>query len=128
MTPAVYSPPSPSRARALQDGRAVSRRDQFRRTRTVVLEATNTCAKGRTAVVIVEALISCADVRAAFDEIDEKRHLVGIHLRFELEKGILRAIFDPAGTRSRRDVYPLRNAGGRVLAGAPRNSAPGRGI
>ncbi len=128
MTPAVYSPPSPSLAPAREPTRAVSRRDQFRRTRTAVLEATNTCAKGRTAVVIVEAPISCADVRAAFDEIDEKHHLVGIHLRFELEKGISRAIFDPAGTWPRRDVHPLRNAGGRVPAGAPRNSASGRGI
>ena len=119
MTPAVYSPPSPSRAPALQDGRAVSRRDQFRRTRTAVLEATNTCGKGETAVVIVEAPISRADVRAAFDEIDEKRHLVGIHLHFELEKGTVRAIFDLAGTRPRRDVYRLRNAGGRVLAAGP---------
>ena len=128
MTPAVYSTQSPSLVPAREPTRAVSRRDQFRRTRTAVLEATNTCAKGRTAVVIVEAPISCADVRAAFDEIDEKRHLSGIHLHFSFEKDTVRAIFDPAGTRPRRDVYLLRNAGGRVLAGAPRKSASRRGI
>jgi hypothetical protein len=77
--------------------------------------------------VIVEAPISCADVRAAFDEIDEKHHLVGIHVRFELEKGILRAIFDPAGTWPRRDVHPFRYAGGPVPAGAPETPLPAAG-
>ena len=124
MTPAVYSL-SPSLAPAREPTRARSRSDQFRRMRTAVLEATNTCAKGKTAVVILEAPITRAEVRAAFDEIDEKHHLVGIHLHFQLEKGAVKAIFDPAGTWSRRDVDRLRKAGGRVLAGAPGNSARG---
>jgi hypothetical protein len=74
------------------------RRGQLRRSRTAVLEAANKCGKGQTAVVIVEPPVTHADIRAAFDEIDEKLHLVGTRLHFDLEKDTVTAIFDPAGT------------------------------
>jgi hypothetical protein len=51
--------------------------------------------------VIVEAPITRADVQRAFDEIDEKHHLRGIHLHFERQKDGVKAIFDPAGTQPR---------------------------
>ena len=96
MTPEVYSPPSPSLAPARQPNGALSSRDQYRRTRAAVLEATNKCGKGHSAVVVVKAPMTRSDVQAAFDEIVMKYHLVGIDLHFELEKHTVKAIFDPA--------------------------------
>ena len=54
----------------------------------------------------MEPPITRADVQAAFDEIDEKLHLVGIDLRFE--KHAVKAIFDPAGAQPQRDLDPFR--------------------
>ena len=97
MTPAVYPPPSSRYASA--HGRVGDvKREQLRRTRHAVLEATNTCGHGERAVVTVLPPVTRADIQAVFDEIDEKHHVVGIKLRFDHEQDTVKAIFDPAGT------------------------------
>jgi hypothetical protein len=97
MTSAVYRPPSPRSAPA--HGRVGDvRREQLRRTRLAVLAATNTCGRGERAVVTVLPTMTGASIQAVFDEIDEKRHLVGIELHFSRDQDTVKAIFDPAGT------------------------------
>ena len=98
MRPTVYPPLAPRGAPAREHAGATLRREQLQRSRKAVLEAANKCDNGQTAVVIVEPPVTRADIRAAFDEIDEKLHLVGIRLQFEDEKDTVTAIFDPAGT------------------------------
>ena len=90
----------------------MSRGEQFQRIRAAVLEATNTCGESQTAVVLFAPPITRADVQAAFDEIDEKLHLVGIHLRFGLEQDTVTAIFEPAGTQSRARPRPVAVSAG----------------
>jgi hypothetical protein len=72
-----------------------SNREEVRHARAIVFDATRSCCEGDAAVVTVEAPITRADIQAAFDEIDEKHHLVGIELHFERHDGALKAIFEP---------------------------------
>ncbi len=74
---------------------ALWRRENVRHARAIVFDATRSCCEGDTAIVTLDAPISRADIQAAFDEIDEKYHLVGIELHFERRDGALRAIFEP---------------------------------
>lgn len=46
-------------------------------------------------VLSLEAPVTCAEVQAAYDELDEKHHLVGISLHFARGDGEPKAIFEP---------------------------------
>jgi hypothetical protein len=96
MTQALYPPPSPSNTRT--NGRVGDVRQHRRRAKHAVLEATTRCGHGERAVVTVVPPVTGADVQAAFDEIDEKHHLVGIKLRFDHGQDTVEAIFEPDGT------------------------------
>ena len=51
-----------------------------------------------------------ADVQAAFDELREKQHIVGIELRFEEpDGGDLRATFVPASIQGHRHIQGYRH-------------------
>ena len=97
--PALSPSPDPSPARARDPRAGVSRREEFRRTRTAVLDATRRCRDGNTTVVTVVAPITWAEVQTAFDEIHEKQHLAGIRLHFDRDGGRQRAIFEPVEPR-----------------------------
>ena len=109
LSPALRPGPSPARARDRRAG--LSRREEFRRTRTAVLDATRRCGGGNTVVMTVVAPITWAEVQTAFDEIHEKQHLAGIRLHFDRDGGRLRAIFEPVEPRPadlQPSVVPLR--------------------
>jgi hypothetical protein len=91
----TVSPVSSSRGLAVDQG-ALSRRAAYRSILSAALDATRRCGEEGTVIVLVEPPSGRAEVRAAFDEIDEKLHLSGIDLRFEVDYDAgLTAIFEP---------------------------------
>ena len=78
------------------DGSAPSPQELFPEgVRSAVLEATNVCSRGETVVVTVTVPMTLPEVEAAYDEIDEKHHLQGIHLHFDEDDGTPKAVFEP---------------------------------
>jgi hypothetical protein len=100
MMPVTDPSSSPVLTRSRRE--ALARRDALRRARAAVLDATRSCADDRTAVVTLQPPVTRAEVATAFDEIEEKHHLAGIHLRFDRDDGKLKAIFEPVETRDPR--------------------------
>ena len=80
-----------------------SRRATFQRTREMVFAAARRWDEKSSVTAITGPLLNRADVQAAFDELREKDHIVGIELRFEEpDGGSLQAIFAPTSIEEHR--------------------------